>query len=136
MPRCVTPGCGSYAINHDAHGRDGSDGDLCDVCYWRKRARGLPRWALVRDALAGAVQPTTTITPLEEQQMFDDWCPYKGNPDTRTVWAAAIDAVNGMLLAAAPKAAQPTDAAWGQMSDEERGVVWRRLKQQNQGVKS
>ena len=30
--------CGSYAINHHAHGRDGSDGDLCDVCYWRKRA--------------------------------------------------------------------------------------------------
>lgn len=30
--------CGSYAINHTCHGRDGSDGDLCDVCYWRKRA--------------------------------------------------------------------------------------------------
>jgi hypothetical protein len=43
-----------------------------------------------------------TITPLEEQQMFDDWCPYKGNPDPRTVWAAAIDAVNGMLLGAQP----------------------------------
>lgn len=30
--------CGSWAINHNAHGRDGSDADLCDVCYWRKRA--------------------------------------------------------------------------------------------------
>lgn len=30
--------CRSYAINHHLHGRDGSDGDLCDVCYWRKRA--------------------------------------------------------------------------------------------------
>lgn len=30
--------CGSSAINHHSHGRDGSDGDLCDVCYWRKRA--------------------------------------------------------------------------------------------------
>ena len=30
--------CGSYAINHTLHGRDGSDHDLCDVCYWRKRA--------------------------------------------------------------------------------------------------
>ena len=30
--------CGSYAINHHCHGRDGSDDDLCDVCYWRKRA--------------------------------------------------------------------------------------------------
>jgi len=30
--------CGSFAINHNHHGRDGSDPDLCDVCYWRKRA--------------------------------------------------------------------------------------------------
>jgi hypothetical protein len=29
--------CGSYAINHHDHGRDGSDSDLCDVCYWRHR---------------------------------------------------------------------------------------------------
>lgn len=34
--------CGSYAINHRSHGRDGSDGDLCDVCYWRKRAEIVP----------------------------------------------------------------------------------------------
>lgn len=31
--------CGSYAINHHLHGRDGSDDDLCDVCFWRKRAK-------------------------------------------------------------------------------------------------
>lgn len=30
--------CGSYAVNHQSHGRDGSDSDLCDVCYWRKRS--------------------------------------------------------------------------------------------------
>lgn len=30
--------CGSWAINHHLHGRDGTDDDLCDVCYWRKRA--------------------------------------------------------------------------------------------------
>lgn len=29
--------CGSYAINHHLHGRDGTDRDLCDVCYWKKR---------------------------------------------------------------------------------------------------
>ena len=38
------------------------------------------------------------ITPLEEQQMFDDWCPYKGNPDPRVVWAAAIQAANVLFL--------------------------------------
>lgn len=40
------------------------------------------------------------ITPLMEYQMYNDWCPYKGNPDPRTVWAAAIQAVNGLLLGA------------------------------------
>jgi hypothetical protein len=44
------------------------------------------------------------ITPLMEQQMFDDWCPYTGNPDPRTVWSAAIEAVNGLhLTASQPK---------------------------------
>lgn len=33
--------CGSYAINHHCHGRDGSDKDLCDVCYWRSRSDAL-----------------------------------------------------------------------------------------------
>lgn len=30
--------CGSYAINHHLYGRDGSDTDKCDVCFWRSRA--------------------------------------------------------------------------------------------------
>lgn len=31
--------CGSYAINPHCHGREEDiDLDLCDVCYWRKRA--------------------------------------------------------------------------------------------------
>lgn len=31
--------CGSSAINPGTHGRDAAtDLDLCDVCYWRKRA--------------------------------------------------------------------------------------------------
>ena len=33
--------CYSFAINHHLYGRDGSDEDLCDVCYWRKRADNL-----------------------------------------------------------------------------------------------
>lgn len=37
MNRCER--CGSYAINPASHGRDPNvDLDLCDVCYWRKRA--------------------------------------------------------------------------------------------------
>ena len=33
--RCIK--CGSYAINHHLHGRDGSRPDLCDVCFWRDK---------------------------------------------------------------------------------------------------
>lgn len=40
MPRCD---CGSYAVNHHCHGRDGSDNNLCDVCYWRSRANDLAK---------------------------------------------------------------------------------------------
>lgn len=37
--KCIK--CGSYAINVNHHGRKpNTDTDLCDVCYWRKRADG------------------------------------------------------------------------------------------------
>ena len=37
MKKCKQ--CGSYAINPHLHGRkENVDIDLCDVCYWRKRA--------------------------------------------------------------------------------------------------
>ena len=45
--KCSFGGCGSYAINRYQHGRDGSDGHLCDVCYWRSRA-GIALEALER----------------------------------------------------------------------------------------
>jgi hypothetical protein len=67
-------------------------------------------WKQLREAIQALAAPTVQepvqepmqhyITPLMEQQMFDDWCPYKGNPDPRTVWSAAIDSANGLLLAA------------------------------------
>ena len=37
----MTCKCGSRAINHHSHGRDGSRGDLCDVCFWREKASAL-----------------------------------------------------------------------------------------------
>ncbi|MBV5322745.1 MAG: hypothetical protein JZU60_02785 [Ilumatobacteraceae bacterium] len=57
-------------------------------------------WAAMSAAGAQPTPDGFTVTPLEEQQMFDDWCPYKGNPDPRVVWSAAVDAVNAMLEAA------------------------------------
>lgn len=33
--------CSSYAINHGHHGRDGTEPNLCDVCYWREKAKRL-----------------------------------------------------------------------------------------------
>jgi hypothetical protein len=37
MKQCTQ--CGSYAINPRLYDRDGTDNDLCDVCYWKKRAQ-------------------------------------------------------------------------------------------------
>jgi hypothetical protein len=53
--------CGSYAINHNSHGRDGSDSDLCDVCYWRKRAEAL------HDALSSLYE----AQPYSDQQGYN-----------------------------------------------------------------
>ena len=40
--RCTRQGCGSHAINPSQCGRDDtSDLDLCDMCYWRKRAESV-----------------------------------------------------------------------------------------------
>jgi len=37
MSKCIR--CNSNAINPNLHGRESDvDLDLCDVCYWRKRA--------------------------------------------------------------------------------------------------
>jgi hypothetical protein len=42
--------CGSYAINPAIHGRTkGADLDLCDVCYWRKRAEVSEADAIIAD---------------------------------------------------------------------------------------
>ena len=30
--------CGSPEINHNLHSRDGSEPELCDVCFWRSKA--------------------------------------------------------------------------------------------------
>ena len=46
--------CGSHAINHHLHDRDGSGPDLCDVCYWRDRAERAEVWQLFAMRLENA----------------------------------------------------------------------------------
>lgn len=57
--------CGSFAINHQCHGRDGADGHLCDVCYWRTRAEIALR-ALQRIA----AYPETREQELSSRSMY------------------------------------------------------------------
>lgn len=69
--RCSVPGCGSHAINPGHHGRtEGADLDLCDVCYWRKRAESTDsdRYAELRK-LVEAWQLHTTGS----SQALADW---------------------------------------------------------------
>jgi hypothetical protein len=57
MSRCK---CGSYAINLAFHGRDDTDTDSCDVCFWRNKAealrqqleaaqKGAEKWSHIRE---------------------------------------------------------------------------------------
>ena len=60
--------CGSYAINHHHHGRDGSDPDLCDVCYWHTRhARLQTELAALK---AKAAVPDCVVTVLPDGSAF------------------------------------------------------------------
>ena len=58
--------CGSFAINHQCHGRDGSDGHLCDVCYWRKRAE-------VKQANAALIAAAPELLDMLEKCYESEW---------------------------------------------------------------
>ena len=48
--------CGSFAINHHLHGRDGSDDELCDVCFWVKRAKSHDELVQMNQELLSALK--------------------------------------------------------------------------------
>lgn len=57
--------CGSYAINPHLHGRDGTDLDLCDVCYWRKRVQQL------KAGIHSSLNELCNCSPLELSKAID-----------------------------------------------------------------
>ena len=99
--RCVR--CYSYAINHALHGRDGSDGDLCDVCYWRARAEYPAAPAPVAQP-AGEPASMQTGSPL--RAAFDVW--WDGEHD----WGGSTQAACMAAFKAGAAAARvpPTDS--------------------------
>ncbi len=67
MKQCIR--CGSFAINPTMHGRTPSESlDLCDVCYWRKRAEDGRK--LVVKVIDGHVQ--VNLEDLKECREFID----------------------------------------------------------------
>ena len=74
MNKCTE--CGSYAINHHCHGRDGSDPELCDVCYWRVRATDYAaleaECRILRNSLAGS-KNQARANKLEAEKFAIDW---------------------------------------------------------------
>ena len=91
--RCA---CGSYAINHHCHGRDGSDGDKCDVCYWRSRAE---RYAELISALT---HPAITHCDNCGFDWLDNGlnpaaCPYCKQPAADKIAAAFRYERNGIV---------------------------------------
>lgn len=59
MQQCTR--CDSYAINPRLHGRDGGDADLCDVCYWRKRAEASELDCQVCETAANRLEHLQTV---------------------------------------------------------------------------
>lgn len=73
--------CGSYAINHHHHGRDGSDPDLCDVCYWHTRhdqlqaeLAALKAKAAVPEIVPQWGKSLSHCWPKCEASKEGDWC--------------------------------------------------------------
>ena len=99
MNRCKKPHCGSWAINHHSHGRDGSDDDLCDVCYWRKRAteavNELRRLAAVEQKLE---VPQANREPLTYDQIAAATGTKPGTPMwlIAVAFTRAIEAAHGI----------------------------------------
>ena len=73
--------CYSHAINHHCHGRDGSDPDLCDVCYWRTRSEELRRLRAVFPAIL--------------ETLGSGWC----SPDCSVEFIEMIPAEVGAVIA-------------------------------------
>ena len=75
--------CGSFAINHHCHGRDGSEKKLCDVCFWRKRAEA------ATDALKTSEAALSDIGDADREPGDDlAWCEARAAQDLPTVRAA------------------------------------------------
>lgn len=53
--------CGSWAINHGHHGRDGSEPNLCDVCYWRQRCEQCTASIAAKDAEIARLREVLTV---------------------------------------------------------------------------
>lgn len=68
--------CGSYAINPNRHGRTGknsgdvyyADLNLCDVCFWRKRAE--EQEELLRDLIGDWPIDYSTSNALEAARAY------------------------------------------------------------------
>ncbi len=90
MNKCTE--CGSYAINHHCHGRDGSDPELCDVCYWRVRATG---YAALEAECERLRVKLMTIASAEPARHGIEWAKAhaaEGNNEVYAKWREAIDA--------------------------------------------
>ena len=65
MQRCKR--CHSWAINEKMHGRiEGTDIDLCDVCYWRARAERADE--AIDSAVAQAFEQCAQLLDAEHEK--------------------------------------------------------------------
>lgn len=63
--------CGSFAINHHLHGRDGSDDELCDVCFWVKRAKSHDELVQMNQELLAALESVIEWYDMEADHSIE-----------------------------------------------------------------
>jgi len=94
--------CRSYAINYHLHGRDwdSSDADLCDVCYWRKRAEA---------ALTPPEGSDQSL--LELAATFETCIPFLPSVGQRNI-GKAVAHLRHMAMGYVLVPVEPTEAMW------------------------
>lgn len=120
--------CGSYAINHHCHGRDGSEPKLCDVCFWRSIAeRNHTHIKILMDAGDDCAGLLDTIRP--NSSTVANWEKAKGVPSKPELkvgdyaWETQGDAFDSKVLVRVTKIHKSGGC---HVTDVDTKVDWRR----------
>lgn len=92
--------CGSFAINHHLHGRDGSDDELCDVCFWVKRAKSHDELVQINQELLAALDDAATSLETIQLRSFGEDSFLDSKPEMRSYAGSRASVARGAIAKA------------------------------------